>query len=111
MFKRLVVLLLALLISVAVIACTKKTDTEVSSSESPSSFVDKGVVESEYNDDLTSSELEELESEMMTDSNVDIVTPNNSSNTDSTDSTDSGSSGTTSSDNAPTSSSDITGFY
>ena len=107
MFKRLVVLCLALILSVAVIACTKKIDTEVSSSET-GSFVDKGVPGSTYDegDELTSSELEQLESEILNSSNVEIVIPNNSSDASS------GSSNVSSgNDSTPTSSSDITGFY
>lgn len=107
MFKRLVVLCLALILSVAVIACTKKIDTEVSSSET-GSFVDKGVPGSTYDegDELTSSELEQLESEILNSSNVEIVIPNNSSDVSS------GSSNVSSgNDSTPASSSDITRFY
>ncbi len=107
MIKRLIVLLLALLVSIAVIACTKKVDNEVASSD-PSSLVDAGTPGSNYDDanNMTSSELEEIESEVMQNSNISISMPGTSSDTSSNNG---GSSDTTPS--GSTSSSNITGFY
>ena len=81
MLKRIVILLLVLALAVAIVACKKKVESEIPSSDESSSFVDKGVPGGDYDegDDLTSSDLEKLESEVLTDSNVEIVIPGNSS--------------------------------
>ncbi len=80
MFKRLIVLLLALLISVCVIACTKKVDTETGSSAADVSSNDTSSVHSgkpgaNFDDaeDMTSSEFEKIESETMNPSNIEIT--------------------------------------
>ncbi len=111
MLKRIVILLLVLVLAVAIVACKKKVESEIPSSDESSSFVDKGVPGGYYDegDDLTSSDLEKLESEVLTNSNVEIVIPGNSSS-DSSDSSDSSnSSDTSSTQNA--SSNKNTAFY
>lgn len=101
MIKRIVVLLLALALTVSFVACKKKVENEIpDSSSSVESGV--GVPNKPYDEgeDLTSSELEQLESEIMTESNVEIIVPGNSDTDTSSDSTSSsGSSDTQTSSN------------
>lgn len=101
MIKRIVVLLLALALTVSFVACKKKVENEIpDSSSSVESGV--GVPNKPYDEgeDLTSSELEQLESEIMTESNVEIVVPGSSDTDTSSDSTSSsGSSDTQTSSN------------
>ncbi len=79
MFKRLSVLLLALLVSVCVIACTKKVETEtgnsadLSSNDTSSVHSGKPGVNFDDAEDMTSSEFEKIESETMNPSNVEIT--------------------------------------
>ena len=107
MIKRIVVLLLALALTVSFVACKKKVENEIpDSSSSVESGV--GVPNKPYDEgeDLTSSELEQLESEIMTESNVEIIVPGSSDTDASSDST----SGSGSSE-AQTSSNPYTNFH
>lgn len=107
MIKRIVVLLLALALTVSFVACKKKVENEIpDSSSSVESGV--GVPNKPYDegDGLTSSELEQLESEIMTESNVEIVVPGSSDTDTSSDSTSS-----SGSSEAQTSSNPYTNFH
>lgn len=107
MIKRIVVLLLALALTVSFVACKKKVDNEIpDSSSSVESGV--GVPNKPYDEgeDLTSSELEQLESEIMTESNVEIVVLGSSDSDASSDSTSS-----SGSSEAQTSSNPYTNFH
>ena len=107
MIKRIVVLLLALALTVSFVACKKKVENEIpDSSSSVESGV--GVPNKPYDegDNLTSSELEQLESEIMTESNVEIVVPGSSDTDTSSDSTSS-----SGSSEAQTSSNPYTNFH
>ena len=116
MVKRIVVLLLALALTVSFVACKKKVDNEIpDSSSSVESGV--GVPNKPYDEgeDLTSSELEQLESEIMTESNVEIVVPGSIDSDTSSDSSDSdtssGSTSSSGSSEAQTSSNPYTNFH